>query len=304
MGAAHSCGLVPTGAAYCWGRNDENNLGAVSSETCQVKTTPVACSHTPLMVEGGHSFTALSVGSEALQTCGLDAGATAWCWGNTASGSTRTPVAVPGGLALASVATGVVHACGLTATGATYCWGSDELGPIGTGGATGASPRPVTGGLAFRVLTAAYDHTCGLTSTGAAYCWGANAGGQLGDGTRTARPAPTAVVGGLKFAAISAGHDHTCGVTIAGLAYCWGANIDAGGILGGWLGDGTTESKAVPVTVARGLVFAEVLASRAFTCGRTTTARIYCWGSNRFGNLGIGSWGNFVAMPVGLGGLP
>ncbi len=39
MGHAHSCGLVATGAAYCWGRNDDNYLGAVSSETCQVKTT-------------------------------------------------------------------------------------------------------------------------------------------------------------------------------------------------------------------------------------------------------------------------
>ena len=304
MAATHSCGLLPTGAAYCWGRNDESNLGAVSSETCQVKTEPVACSHTPLAVEGGHSFTALGVGSEAIQTCGLDGAGTAWCWGHTAAGITRTPVAVPGGLAFASVVTGVGHACGLTAAGAAYCWGSDELGPIGTGGAAGASPQPVTGGLVFVTLTAAYDHTCGLTSAGVAYCWGANAGGQLGDGTRTTRPAPTAVSGGKTFASISAGHDHTCGLTTAGLAYCWGANIDAGLNLGGWLGDGTTVSSAVPVAVARGLVFAEVLAARSFTCGRTTTARIYCWGSNRFGNLGIGSWGDFATRPVGLGGLP
>ena len=30
MAATHSCGLLPTDAAYCWGRNDESNLGAVS----------------------------------------------------------------------------------------------------------------------------------------------------------------------------------------------------------------------------------------------------------------------------------
>ena len=307
MGESFACGLTAAGVAWCWGRNDLPYLGAISSETCQIKTAPIPCSHTPLLVEGGHTFTALSVGSNAQRTCGLSADGTAWCWGGLyPTGNSRIPVAVPGGLAFTSVVTGSVHACGLTAAGTAYCWGSSELGPIGTGGPDSPSPAPVTGGLVFASLAASYDHTCGLTSAGAAYCWGANAAGQLGDGTATTRKAPTAVLGGLAFATISAGYNHTCGVTGAGAAWCWGANRDGGDHPIGQLGDGTTISRLTPVAVLRGLAFAEVYAARHFTCGRTTIGRIYCWGGNRFGNLGIGTHGDFdlVATPVGLGGLP
>ena len=304
MASAHSCGITAAGVAYCWGRNDGNQLGATSSETCQVKTAPTPCSHVPLIVEGGHTFSALSTGSEGGQTCGLGTDGAAWCWPAAATGSNRAPTAVPGGLSFTSIVTGTVHTCGLTASGAVYCWGSSDLGPIGTSGPASQNPAAVSGGLVFTSISAAYDHTCGITGTGTAYCWGANASGQIGDGTTTARAVPTAVAGTLLFMALSAGHDHTCGVTTSGAAYCWGANVDAGGILGGQLGDGSKTSRQTPVPVARGLSFAEVHAGRGFSCGRTPTGRIYCWGGNRFGNLGIGMFGvgEFVTAPVGLGG--
>ena len=306
MAFAHACGLTAAGVAYCWGRNDTNQLGAASSETCQVKTDPTLCSHVPLLVEGGHTFATLSAGSEGGQTCGVKVDGAAWCWPAATTGSNRAPVAVQGGLAFTSVVTGTLHSCGLTAAGAAYCWGSSDLGPIGTAGAASQNPAAVSGGLVFKSLSAAFDHTCGITGTGTAYCWGANAFGQIGDGTTIARSVPTAVTGTLQFQMISAGHDHTCGVTTTGAAYCWGANVDAGGILGGQLGDGSKTSRLAPVAVARGLIFADVQAARAFSCGRTTNGRIYCWGGNRFGNLGIGAFGtgDFVTSPVGLGGAP
>jgi alpha-tubulin suppressor-like RCC1 family protein len=306
MGAAHTCGITGAGIAYCWGRNDGNQLGAASSESCRVLAAALACSHAPVLVEGGHTFTVLSVGSEGGQTCGLTADGEAWCWGSLPTSSIRAPVAVPGSLSFTSVLTGTLHTCGLTAAGTAYCWGASDLGPIGTSGAASPNPAAVSGGLVFTLLSAAYDHTCGIASTGAAYCWGANASGQLGDGTTTTRAAPTAVAGGISFATISAGHDHTCGVTPAGKAYCWGANEDAGGNQGGQLGDGSKTSRLTPVPVSGGLTFAEVQATRNFTCGRTTSGRIYCWGGNRYGNLGIGAHGDFdfVTTPVGLAGLP
>ena len=307
MGESFACGLAAAGVAWCWGRNDLPYLGATSSETCQVKTSPIPCSHTPLLVEGGHTFTALSVGSNAQRTCGLSADGTTWCWGGLApTGSSKTPVVVSGGLAFASVVTGAVHACGLTAAGTAYCWGSSEMGPIGTGRPDSPTPAAVTGGLVFTSLSTGFGHGCGITVAGTAYCWGANAAGQLGDGTVTTREAPTAVMGGLAFATISAGYNHTCAVTGAGAAWCWGANRDGGDHPTGQLGDGTTISRLVPAAVVRSLVFAEVYAGRQSTCGRTTTGRVYCWGLNRFGNLGIGTHGafDFVATPVGLAGLP
>ena len=306
MGFSHTCGITGAGVAYCWGRNDANQLGAASSETCLVLTAIIACSHVPLLVEGGHTFTALSVGSEGGQTCGLKADGAAWCWPAATTGGNRAPAPVPGGLSFTSVVTGTLHTCGLTAAGTAYCWGASDLGPIGTPGPPSPNPAAVSGGLVFKSLSAAYDHTCGIASAGAAYCWGANARGQLGDGTTTTRATPTAVAGGLSFVTISAGHDHTCGVTPSGSAYCWGANEDAGSLQGGQLGDGSKTSRLTPVPVSRGLIFADVQATRTFTCGRTTSGRIYCWGGNRYGSLGIGTFGtgDFVTAPVGVGGAP
>ena len=243
----------------------------------------------------------------------------------SANGATGSAAITVSTLAFTDLSVGSRSACARTASGSLYCWGNNGPGAIGAlpddeicyvDLFCSTTPRIGITSPVLTRLTMASAHSCGITAagvaycwgrndgTGTAYCWGANASGQIGDGTTTARAAPTAVAGTLLFMALSAGHDHTCGVTTSGAAYCWGANVDAGGILGGQLGDGSKTSRQTPVPVARGLSFAEVHAGRGFSCGRTPTGRIYCWGGNRFGNLGIGMFGvgEFVTAPVGLGG--
>ena len=70
------------------------------------------------------------------------------------------------------------------------------------------------------------------------------------------------------------------------------------------LGDGTALSSPVPVAVVRDIAFVELKAGRAFTCGRTAEGKIYCWGDNRFGQLGSGSLALNSATPVGVAGVP
>jgi alpha-tubulin suppressor-like RCC1 family protein len=54
----HTCGLTPTGVAYCWGFNQNGQLGAPTSELCNGSP----CSTTPLFVTGGLTFSALALG--------------------------------------------------------------------------------------------------------------------------------------------------------------------------------------------------------------------------------------------------
>lgn len=169
-GTYHTCGLVTTGAAYCWGDNLYGALGIGST---------MDSSDVPVPVSGGRKFVALEAGY--YHTCALtDAGA-AYCWGEFFGAEA---VLASGGLSFVALTAGEYHTCALTAEGAAYCWGRNARGQLGDGSNTDAAvPVAVTGGLTFGSLSAGKAHTCGVTTTGIVYCWGANTFGQLGNGS-------------------------------------------------------------------------------------------------------------------------
>ena len=198
-------------------------------------------------------------------------------------------------VAFASVTVGIAHSCALTTDGAAYCWGANDHGEFGNTTLTSSlTPVRVAEGLTLKSISAGDVHTCGLTIDGDAYCWGSQNYGQLGNGSRTQNETPQKVTGGLKFASLSAGAFHTCGVTTDGAAYCWGAGLY--GALG--VDEATFESSCPPgqraycsrpVRVAGNLTFAALAAAEFTTCGVTTAGRVYCWGSNLIGDLGVGT---------------
>ena len=214
------------------------------------------------------------------------------------TGVTSAPFLVR--LTFTGVTVGVDHTCGVTTSKAAYCWGDNFFGQLGDGTRTARlAPVLVAGGLRFASIDAGSWHSCGLTATGAAYCWGYNVFGQLGDGSTTQRLTPVAVLGDLTFTAISAGYLHTCAITAGGAAYCWGDNdVDQ-------LGDGTTvASRTSPAAVAGGLQVSVISAGWGHTCAVTSGSAAYCWGDNRFGQLGVGD-GSAVSRtprPVAVAG--
>ncbi|HEY6225026.1 MAG TPA: Ig-like domain-containing protein, partial [Gemmatimonadales bacterium] len=270
-GNQYSCGLSPTGSGFCWGANDQSQLGNGS-------TTDV---YGPSALSGGLAFT--TIGIQYAGGCGLVSSGSAWCWGGvgepTSSGgalgggntSAPVPVALVGGMTFTAVSDFDGQACGLDATGAAFCWGWNRYGQLGNGTITDSpTPAAVSGGLTFTAISGgASDHACGITSAGVAYCWGDNGKGQLGASSTdtctlplNGNPEPCslkpiAVSGGLVFASISAGWANTCGVTTSGVAYCWGVNSY------GQLGNGTTTNSTTPVPVSGGLSFTVISSSQS-----------------------------------------
>ena len=233
-----TCGILASGALWCWGDGSYGQLGNGAFSTYSLS---------PVSVAGGLTFVAVSAGAQ--HACGIAVSGGAYCWGynglgalgNGTSRDTALPAAVSGGLSFVAISAGRNHTCAVRADSTAYCWGYNDFGRLGDGSTTASAvPVAVSGGLHFAMIGAGGYHTCGLASGGQAYCWGSNESGQLGDGTTTNRPLPVAVSGGLSFAVVTTGWRHSCGVTIAGEVYCWGLNDH------GQLGDGTTSSSPAP----------------------------------------------------------
>ena len=322
-GEQHSCALTSTGAVFCWGHNDQDELGDGTTngpDQCPgAQTLLVECHDGPVQVAGSGiaplAFTSLTSGPLASHTCGLTDAGVAYCWGYNYSGqlgdsgttNRSAPVQVVGSgtapLLFTALSAGGVHTCGVTADNAVYCWG---LGPLGDSTTTEShAPLHVTGSgtapLRFTAVTARRLHSCGLTTDGAVYCWGSDAQGQLGDGTTTSSSTPVQVAGSgaapLVFTSVRGGDIHTCGVTMVGAIYCWGFNGN------GELGDGTTTNRATPVQVAGSgtatLIFTAVTAGEGHSCGLTVDHAVYCWGYGSDGELGNGTRNNHLTpIPI------
>lgn len=296
-GFRYTCGLLGSGAAYCWGFNGSLQLGSGAANDRDTL---------PRAVAGGLTFTRIDAAEG--HTCGITTTGDAYCWGASTDGAlgtstvqtTPNPVPVDGGLKLRAITLGRTHTCGLTTSGAAYCWGSNGFGTLGrdTAVAQVETPVPVAGGHTFTAIAAGDSHTCAIAVGGAAYCWGSNGTGALGTGdtsTRSSHPTPEAVAGGHHFRAIDGGNVHTCGLTTGGDVYCWG--------WGPWgqLGNGARTDQRTPVLVAGNRSYTAVSVGTNHSCALTSGGQLFCWGNN--GSLQLAGTANETCpLPPSVGG--
>ena len=288
-GSYGTCGVGVDGALFCWGRGSSGPAAAFP-ETRFASLSPHLHNH----------------------VCGATTSQTVYCWGTNESGVTAFgpgEAPAPGATGFAQVSVGAYrsglggsrgfdwmgHVCGVKGNGAAYCWGDNSFGQLGIAGNVRETrvPTAVAGGLSFRSVHAGMESTCGLDTGGALYCWGRELAGT-----------PQRLGAGLQFESMDLGSRHGCALTAAGQAFCWGRNAS------GQLGTGTLSNSAEPQSVQGSVRFTAISASgysgheafetlQAHTCGVGTDHRIYCWGSNDYGQLGNrSSPGNTVPVRV------
>lgn len=290
VGSYHACSLTANGGVQCWGRNYYSQLG---DGTTDDRGWPAGVTG----LSGG--FQALTAG--ATHTCALNSAGGVQCWGDNRAGElgdgsqTRrsTPVAVSG-LAggVKAVTAGGYFTCALTDGGGVKCWGDNWAGNLGDGSGVGQTLPVNVAGLqsGVQAVSAGEAHACALLENGGVLCWGHNEDGELGDGTTMERTTPVAVSGlGGKAIAISAGGGywgaHTCAVLENGTVQCWGSNGS------GQLGTGSAgPSSPAPQTVSNlpGPA-SRVWAGAYHSCARLADGSAWCWGGNRYGQLGDGT---------------
>jgi len=241
-------------------------------------------------------------------SCGVRSTGTVWCWGANGSGQlgnnttadSKSPVQVSGISSGATfVEVGRSHSCAIV-SGALKCWGSNFYGQLGDNTTTEKHVATNVANMTTGVtnFAAGMYHSCAVKSAGA-YCWGRNNYGQLGDNSSTTRLMPVTVYNSSTYVSqVTAGTYHSCLLKTSGSATCWGSNAQ------GQLGDGTTITRYIPVSVGGGLAAGEVIAAGgSHTCAVVSSNSIYCWGDNDYGQLGTNNTTDYLFPTLVSAGL-
>lgn len=298
-GRSHSCALTLEGEVACWGQNTGGALG----DGTHVNR------HRPAWAQGVRF--ALDVDAGADHTCAQLEGGRVVCWGGERAGEAGSPVELRGSrVTLRQVAVGQ-RVCGLDYRGEALCWG-DSLGDAPTPLSLGGAGQILDAGVqrvcvlmgprraqcyayadlsralpvhleAATQLAVSGDHAC-VTGQGEVRCWGNNEHGQIGDGTLVAPAEPVRVELPDRATHVTTGWSHSCATTAPGAVFCWGNNDH------GQLGTGSRESTASPVRVEGfNAPVIRVAAGMGHTCAVQADRRVFCWGDNEFGQVGVAS---------------
>jgi alpha-tubulin suppressor-like RCC1 family protein len=305
-GSAHACSLMSDGTLYCWGSNQQGQLGqfVISHyDTAEVISN--------LNNKGTVSDFQMSSGT----VCSL-INSQVYCVGlnnNYIISSTNkntdvlsTPIGQAGLNGLGQVQSFTLNTggvCSISSTGSAACIGSSQNGVAGDGAAiTTGSTYNVNPVLVSGWSTGVTDiihglvQSCGIKN-GLAYCWGSNINGALGDNDssdQTITSTPVAVSGLVANVTSIKGYDgNACVLDVNGSVWCWGNGATS--LLGS--GASSNERLATEVsTLTSGVTEIEMGMKRA--CA-VQSGLVYCWGQDNLGSSTVSS----STVPVQVSGL-
>jgi len=274
LGSAHACALGGGGTLWCWGANDQYQLGDGTK-------TPSA---TPLQIPGTSWVDVASGGDHA---CARTSSGALWCWGDNGNGQvgvgTTTDVGTPTQIAVGTtwgeLDLGATHSCAIRSDNTLWCWGYNWMGKLGDGTTTTreAPTQEASGATDWTAVTAAPWHSCGLRGTGTLWCWGDNSYGNLGLGSGTSYAlTPTRVGGAADWTDVTCGGQACCAVR-AGELWCWGRNMY------GEVGIGSTTTAYTPTRVGTDSDWTRVRSGSSQFCGQRAGGATWCWGQDGLG---------------------
>lgn len=278
-GTFRTCAIV-TGNVWCWGRNRVGQLGngkSIGPSSINVETAaPGIDSDIPVKV--------------------------------------RKDPGVLAGKRVKDIFAAQHHSCAL-AEGKVYCWGYNSHGQLGNGrqgwNEHSNVPVEVKGALAGKTVTAigGTGNMSFAIAGGKIYGWGQNTNGILGIGTSTpgsvSNPTLLAVNKGTgslpatytaSALSLNGSRSSTMCAIANGAAYCWGEgkSNQLGRTVTNNISTYPIRINGIPGTVTS-------IAQDGYpdgnpdgrnhvhVCALSSNGRVYCWGSNGFGQLGINS---------------
>lgn len=312
-GASHTCALA-NDVITCWGNNAATELGtAAPGPFKRMVAQP-----------GGRPWVSLlPTGREG--QCATPGGGETWCWGSVITQHAPSHETVLDNIK--QLVVGDHTLCVRDSTDTLACGGQATLGQFGTAATGGCGdlvcnadessatcavdcgPGPLTnlGRKYTSIAFSAYgEFGCGVRPDQHVECWGGNPRGQTGatkPGTTmvqdpTFLPNVIASLGGCT--AVTAASATACALCNGAIS-CWGD----GGL--GQLGAGplATEPATTPRRIdlqLEGDPWIQLASGNGFSCARSMSGRVFCWGID--GHAGLGTGGAAANLPVTVVATP
>jgi alpha-tubulin suppressor-like RCC1 family protein len=291
-GGWHTCAVKTDGTLYCWGDDDNGQLG--NGATTGDQDTPVQ------EVTAANDWAQVSAGVSSRHTCAIKTNGTLWCWGDDTDG--RLGNGAPTGDQIspvqestlatdwAVVGAGRDFSCAIKTDGTLWCWGEDADEELGNGATSGDQVSPTQEGTLstnWSKLATDYSHSCAIKTDGTLWCWGGDGWEALGDGIGASfTNVPTQEhTYATDWAEVALATNASCGIKTNGSLWCWGTDVN------GTLGNGNvTADQESPVQEYTGAMdWVSVSSKNRTNCALKSDGTIYCWGDGDDGELGNGS---------------
>ncbi|MBN2300575.1 MAG: InlB B-repeat-containing protein [Acholeplasmataceae bacterium] len=259
MGEYHGSALTSTGRIFMWGRNPYGQLGDGTDEN---RFNPIEITSQFSLLEG-EQITGVSLGRS--------------------------------------------HSSAITSNGNVFIWGYNYHGELGIGTEDNSNiPIKMTNqfnlGVGEQIIQVSLGsaHSSAITSNGRIFMWGYNDHGELGDGTEIDKMIPLDITNQFdldesdKIVNVSVGQYHSLVVTSNGRVFTWGYNYY--GQLGFGEADYLAHSEPIEITnnfdLSQGEKIIWGTLGSLFSSAFTSSGRIYTWGWNNGGQLGVSSIAN------------
>ncbi|XP_074084239.1 putative E3 ubiquitin-protein ligase HERC6 isoform X2 [Macrotis lagotis] len=192
-----------------------------------------------------------------------------------------------------------------------YCWGDNSCGQLGGPAAGGAGALRCRrggglGGRGLRQAACGERHSLLLLAGGGVWACGSNSRGQLG--ARGARacggPAPIQALENQVVVFVSCGKEHSLAISKTGSVFSWGAGSE------GQLGIGEFKKQNfIPKKIEdlSGIKIIQVSCGHYHSIALAQDGRVFSWGNNLHGQLGLGEIFPSQASPQqvkSLDGIP
>jgi alpha-tubulin suppressor-like RCC1 family protein len=278
VGATHACALTGVGRVFCWGDNQNGQLGQGNRDAYDgpVEVPEVRGASAVVAADGPHGIMFGDSLAGAF-TCALTADRGLSCWGANSDGQLGlgdrigrdSPTAVPGLARVRDVHAGFRQICAVHDDGGISCWGSNSDASLAS-----LTPAPVDGITGAERLAVGTLGACAVRA-GDVRCFGVGettAGPVVPEEIDLMDPSPVVDV--------AAADAHFCALTATGFVYCWG--FDEYGVLG----TTTPVDDRLPRLADQlpGPVDA-IAAGHHHSCALREGA-VLCWGYNDDGSLG------------------